>query len=89
MNKYFLEQLRATEPDAPPVAGPSKQQEGPPKGKSKKAPKIRHEVLNEIWTQLEKDGFKYGDLLVLETVQVLEGYVSMEQRLLQPTLTLD
>jgi intron-binding protein aquarius len=42
----------------------------------KKPPKVNPKVLKEeIWDHLETDGFAYGDLLMLETLQALEKYV--------------
>jgi intron-binding protein aquarius len=39
----------------------------------KKAPKVNSKVVKEeLWEQLEKDGFAYSELLILETLQALE-----------------
>lgn len=39
----------------------------------KKAPKVQPKVVKEeLWDHLEKEGFAYGSLLILETLQVLE-----------------
>jgi intron-binding protein aquarius len=41
--------------------------------KSSKAPKVKASVVKEeLWERLEKDGFPYGSLLILETLQLLE-----------------
>jgi intron-binding protein aquarius len=42
----------------------------------KKLPKVQPKVVKEeLWDSLEKEGFAYGSLLILETLQVLEKYV--------------
>jgi intron-binding protein aquarius len=41
-------------------------------GKTKQAAVKPNVVKEELWDKLEKDGFAYGSLLVLETLQVLE-----------------
>jgi hypothetical protein len=44
--------------------------------KNKKAPKVQPKVVKEeLWESLEKEGFAYTSLLILETLQVLEKYV--------------
>ena len=41
--------------------------------KAKKAPTVKSNVLKtELWDSLEKDGFAYGSLLILENLQILE-----------------
>jgi intron-binding protein aquarius len=41
--------------------------------KSSKPPKVLPSVVkDQLWDRLGKDGFAYGSLLVLETLQVLE-----------------
>lgn len=41
-----------------------------------KAPKVRPEVVKkELWDELEKLGFAYSSLLVLENLQLLERYL--------------
>jgi intron-binding protein aquarius len=41
--------------------------------KSSKPPKVLPGVVkDQLWDRLEKDGFAYGSLQVLETLQVLE-----------------
>jgi len=41
--------------------------------KSTKPPKVRSSIVkDELWDKLEKDGFAYGSLLILETLQILE-----------------
>ncbi len=37
-----------------------------------KPPKVLPGVVKQIWENLQKDGFAYGPLLVLETLQALE-----------------
>jgi intron-binding protein aquarius len=39
---------------------------------TQKPPKVLPAVVKQIWDNLQKDGFAYGPLLVLETLQVLE-----------------
>jgi intron-binding protein aquarius len=40
---------------------------------STKPPKVRaNTVKEELWDKLEKDGFAYGSLLILENLQILE-----------------
>ncbi|KAF2432838.1 intron-binding protein aquarius [Tothia fuscella] len=42
----------------------------------KKAPKVQPKVVKEdLWDHLEKEGFAYTSLLILETLQVLERYL--------------
>ena len=44
----------------------------------KKAPKVNAKVVKEeLWDHLEQDGFKYSDLLILETLQAVEKYGPM------------
>jgi intron-binding protein aquarius len=44
--------------------------------KGAKPPKVLPAVLkDQLWDRLQKDGFAYGALLALETLQVLERYV--------------
>ncbi|KAF2672611.1 P-loop containing nucleoside triphosphate hydrolase protein [Microthyrium microscopicum] len=44
--------------------------------KTKKPAKVKPQVVkDEIWDHLEKDGFAYGSLLILETLQILERYL--------------
>ncbi|KAF2097522.1 hypothetical protein NA57DRAFT_41462 [Rhizodiscina lignyota] len=44
--------------------------------KAKKAPTVKSNILkSELWDSLEKDGFSYGSLLILENLQVLEKYL--------------
>jgi intron-binding protein aquarius len=39
----------------------------------KNVPKVNAKVVKEeLWDQLEKDGFSYGQLLILETLQAFE-----------------
>lgn len=41
-----------------------------------KAPKVRQNVVkSEIWDNLEKDGFVFSSLAVLENLQLLERYL--------------
>lgn len=43
--------------------------------KKTKATKVLPKVIKEeLWDHLENDGFAYGSLLILETLQVLEKY---------------
>ena len=43
---------------------------------SDKAPKVRQNVIkSEIWDNLEKDGFAFGPLAILENLQLLERYL--------------
>lgn len=43
--------------------------------KKTKTTKVLQKVINEeLWAHLETDGFAYGSLLILETLQVLEKY---------------
>jgi intron-binding protein aquarius len=46
--------------------------------KNKKPPKVQPKVVKEeLWDHLEKEGFAYTSLLILETLQVLEKYVQL------------
>lgn len=41
--------------------------------------KVKQDILkNEIWDVLEKEGFAFGSLLVLENLQILERYALLE-----------
>lgn len=43
---------------------------------AKKTPKVRPEVIKkELWDELDKVGFEYSSLLVLENLQLLERYL--------------
>ena len=35
-------------------------------------PKVKQTVVKELWENLEKEGFPFGALLILENLQVLE-----------------
>ena len=42
----------------------------------KKPPKVQPKVIKEeLWDYLEQDGFAFGKLLLLEQLQLLEGYL--------------
>ncbi|KAL9092612.1 MAG: hypothetical protein Q9165_004416 [Trypethelium subeluteriae] len=42
----------------------------------KKPPKVQQKIVKEeLWDHLEQDGFAFGNLLLLEQLQVLEGYL--------------
>jgi hypothetical protein len=45
--------------------------------KSTKTTKVLPKVIKEeLWDKLDNDGFPYGSLLILETLQILERYVA-------------
>ena len=44
------------------------------KGKKPAKPKVKNDVLKQIWDQLEREGFQYKSLLLLESLQTLEKY---------------
>lgn len=39
---------------------------------SKRAPKVKNDVLKTIWDLLERDGFQHKSLMLLESLQTLE-----------------
>lgn len=44
-------------------------------GKKAAKPKVKNDVLKQsIWDQLEREGFQYKSLLLLESLQTLEKY---------------
>lgn len=45
-------------------------------GKARTPKKVKNDVVKaEIWDALEKDGFRYGSLLALESLQAVENYL--------------
>lgn len=49
-------------------------------GKKAAKPKVKNDVLKQsIWDQLEREGFQYKSLLLLESLQTLEKYGSSQQ----------
>lgn len=44
-------------------------------GKKPAKPKVKNDVLKSIWDILEREGFQYKSLLLLESLQILERYV--------------
>lgn len=45
-------------------------------GKARAPKKVKNDVVKgELWDALEKDGFRYGALLALESLQAVENYL--------------
>lgn len=45
-------------------------------GKARAPKKVKNDVVKgELWDALERDGFRYGALLALESLQVVENYL--------------
>ena len=45
-------------------------------GKARAPKKVKNDVVKgELWDTLEKDGFRYGALLALESLQAVENYL--------------
>lgn len=57
-------------------------------GKRPARPKVKNDVLKHgIWDVLEKDGFQYRSLLLLESLQALEKYARFASHLRRRMLT--
>jgi len=41
---------------------------------AKNPPKVKQNVVKELWDHVVKDGFRYNDFMLLEMTQILERY---------------